>query len=75
MKKATGEEWAAGKKASAKPSKGLSAETKSNVAKKARAGGDIGKPGKNFEEVAQEAGGGEKGERIAAAALWRNVKR
>ena len=31
-------------------------------AKAARAGKDIGKPGKNFDKVAKKAGGGEKGE-------------
>jgi hypothetical protein len=58
----------------AKPSAGLSAAKKSAVVKKAKAGGDIGKPGKSFDKVAQAAGGGEKGKKIAAAAMWKNVK-
>lgn len=43
--------------------------------KKAKAGEDIGKKGKGFEKVAQAAGGGEKGQKIAAAAMWKNIKR
>jgi hypothetical protein len=58
----------------AKPSAGLSAAKKSAVVKKAKAGGDIGKPGKSFDKVAKAAGGGEKGTKIAAAAMWKNVK-
>ena len=57
---------------SAKPSAGMSAKEKSATVKKAKAGGDIGKPGKNFDKVAKAAGGGEKGEKIAAAAMWKN---
>lgn len=57
-----------------KPSAGLSKEKKSAVVKKAKAGGDIGKPGKSFKDVAKKAGGGEKGEKIAAAAMWKNMK-
>jgi hypothetical protein len=45
------------------------AETKSYSAKKAAAGKDIGKPGKNFEKIEKSAGGGEKGKRIAGAVL------
>jgi len=59
----------------AKPSAGLSKKEKSNVAKKAHAGKDIGKKGKGFEKIVQAAGGGEKGQKIAAAAMWKNVKR
>ena len=59
---------------SSKPSAGLSAAKKSAVVKKAKAGGDIGKPGKSFDKVAKAAGGGEKGEKIAAAAMWKNIK-
>jgi len=58
----------------AKPSAGLSKEKKSAVVKKAKAGGDIGKPGKGFDKLAKKAGGGEKGEKIAAAAMWKNMK-
>ena len=58
-----------------KPSAGLSKEKKSDVVKKAKEGKDIGKKGKGFEKIAQAAGGGEKGKKIAAAAMWKNVKR
>ena len=56
----------------AKPSAGMSKGEKSAVAKKAQAGKDIGKPGKSFDKVAKAAGGGEKGTKIAAAAMWKN---
>jgi hypothetical protein len=59
----------------AKPSAGLSKAKKTAVAKKASAGKDIGKKGKGFEKIVQAAGGGEKGNKIAAAAMWKNVKR
>ena len=62
------------KLAEAKPSAGLSKAKKSAVVKKAEKGGDIGKPGKNFDKVAKKAGGGEKGKKIAAAAMWKNIK-
>lgn len=58
-----------------KPSAGLSSKQKTTVAKKASAGKDIGKKGKMFDKVAAKAGGGEKGKRIAAAAMWKNIKR
>ena len=58
----------------AKPSAGLSKEKKSEVVKDAKAGKDIGKPGKGFDKLAKKAGGGEKGEKIAAAAMWKNMK-
>jgi len=57
------------------PSAGLSKAKKSATAKKAAAGKDIGKPGKSFDKLAKKAGGGEKGEKIAAAAMWKNIKR
>jgi len=57
----------------AKPSAGMSKAEKSSLAKKASAGKDIGKPGKSFDKVAKAAGGGEKGEKIAAAAMWKNA--
>ena len=57
-----------------KPSAGLSKAEKSATVKKAKAGGDIGKPGKGFDKLAKKAGGGEKGEKIAAAAMWKNIK-
>ena len=74
-----GSKIAAAKKAgklkeSEKPSAGLSKEKKSATVKKAKAGGDIGKPGKGFDKLAKKAGGGEKGEKIAAAAMWKNIK-
>ena len=61
-------------KEAAKPSAGLSAAKKSAVVKDAKAGKDIGKPGKSFDKTAKAAGGGEKGEKIAAAAMWKNIK-
>jgi hypothetical protein len=57
----------------AKPSAGMSKGEKSSLVKKAKAGGDIGKPGKSFDKVAAKAGGGEKGKKIAAAAMWKNA--
>jgi len=56
------------------PSAGLSKEKKSAVVKDAKAGKDIGKPGKSFKDIAKKSGGGEKGEKIAAAAMWKNMK-
>lgn len=60
--------------AEGKPSAGLSKEKKSAVVKDAKAGKDLGKPGKSFDKVAAKAGGGEKGKKIAAAAMWKNIK-
>ena len=57
----------------AKPSAGMSKDAKSALVKKAKSGGDIGKPGKCFDKVAKSAGGGEKGKKIAAAAMWKNA--
>jgi len=57
----------------AKPSAGMSKKEKSSLVKKAQAGKDIGKKGKSFASVAKKAGGGEKGKRIAAAAMWKNA--
>jgi hypothetical protein len=63
----------------AKPSAGLSKKKKSAVAKKAKAGKDIGKKGKGFKSLAKSAakryGSKEKGEKVAAAAMWKNIKR
>lgn len=63
----------------AKPSAGLSKKEKSDVVKKAKAGKDIGKKGKGFEKVVDKAsekyGSKEKGEKVAAAAMWKNIKR
>lgn len=58
-----------------RPSAGLTKKKKSAIVKKARAGKDIGKKGKDFEKVAKAAGGGKKGQRIAAAQMWKSVKR
>jgi hypothetical protein len=62
-----------------KPSAGLSKEKKSEVVKKAKKGGDIGKKGKGFEKLADKAakeyGSKEKGEKVAAAAMWKNLNR
>lgn len=59
------------------PSAGLSAKKKSNVVKKAKAGGDIGKSGKGFEKVVSAAkkSGAKDPEAVAAAAMWKNIKR
>jgi hypothetical protein len=57
----------------AKPSAGMSKGAKSALVKKATSGKDIGKPGKSFDKVAAKAGGGEKGKKIAAAAMWKNA--
>ncbi len=62
-----------------KPSAGLSAKQRSEISKKTSSGKNIGKPGKNFDKVAKKAakkyGSAEAGERVAAAAMWRNAKR
>jgi hypothetical protein len=58
-----------------KPSSGLSKKQRSSVVKKARAGKDIGSKGKNFDKVAKAAGGGEKGKKIAASIMWKDIKR
>ena len=67
------------KKKKKKPSDGLSDKQKSEIAKKARKGGDIGKKGKGFDAVAAKAakryGSEEAGKRVAAAAMWANAKR
>ena len=64
---------------SKKPSQGLSKEKKSEVVKSAKKGEDIGKKGKGFEKVADKAskeyGSKEAGKKVAAAAMWKNVKR
>lgn len=60
----------------AKPSSGLSVKQRSSIAKQARAGKDIGKPGKKFAAVAANAakryGSKERGEAAAASAMWKN---
>ncbi len=56
-----------------KPSSGMSKAEKSAVVKKAKAGGDIGKPGKGFKEVEKAAkkGGAKDPKAVAAAAMWK----
>lgn len=60
-----------------KPSAGLSKEKKSEVVKKAKKGGDIGKKGKGFKEVEKKAkeAGADDPKAVAAAAMWKNIKR
>lgn len=55
-----------------KPSAGMTKKEKSAVSKKAHAGKDIGKKGKSFEKIEKAVGGGEKGKKIAAAAMWKS---
>ena len=59
------------------PSKGLNKAEKSDIVKKAKSGEDLGKKGKGFEKVADKAakeyGSKEKGEKVAAAAMWKNA--
>lgn len=61
----------------AKPSAGLSKKEKSEVVKKARAGKDIGKKGKNWDKVvaAAKKHGAKDPEAVAGAAMWKNIKR
>lgn len=56
-----------------KPSAGMTKKEKSAVVKKAKAGGDIGKPGKGFAKVekAAKAGGAKDPKAVAAAAMWK----
>jgi len=60
-----------------KPSAGLSKEKKSEVVKAAKSGKDIGKKGKHFEDVVEKAKkyGAKDPEAVAAAAMWKNIKR
>lgn len=62
-----------------KPSAGLTAKQKSLIVKKAVHGKDIGKKGKMFASVAEKAaksyGSKAAGERVAAAAMYKNMKR
>lgn len=50
---------------------------RSNIAKQARAGKDLGKKGKTFDTIASKAakkyGSAEAGKRVAAAAMWKNL--
>jgi len=70
--------WLGGKlEESAKPSEGLSKKKKSSIVKKAKKGENIGKG--HFKEVADKAakkyGSAEKGKKVAAAAMWKNINR
>jgi hypothetical protein len=60
-----------------KASAGLTKKEKSAISKKAHAGKDIGKKGKGFEKVAKagekQYGSKEAGEKVAAAAMWKNA--
>jgi hypothetical protein len=60
-----------------KPSAGLTKKQKSTISKKAKAGKDIGKKGKGFEKIAKAAaekyGSKERGEKVAAAAMWKSA--
>ena len=60
-----------------KPSAGLTKKQKSNVVKKAKAGEDIGHKGKEFKEVEKNAKehGAEDSKAVAAAVMWKNIKR
>lgn len=60
-----------------KPSAGLSAKQKSDVVKKAKAGKDIGHKGKGFKDVEAKAkaAGADDPKAVAAAAMWKNIKR
>ena len=57
----------------------LTGKERSSLAKRAVAGKDIGKKGNGFEKVAKAAekkyGSKEAGEKVAAAAMWKNIKR
>jgi len=65
--------------AGGRPSAGLSAKKKSRIVSEARAGKDIGKKGKGFSAVAAKAakqyGSAAAGRRVAAASMWRSIKR
>jgi hypothetical protein len=60
-----------------KPSAGLTKAQKSTIAKKAKAGKDMGKKGKGFDKLAataaKEYGSKERGQKVAAAAMWKNA--
>ena len=60
-----------------KPSAGLTKKQKSAISKKAKAGKDIGKKGKGFEKIASKAaekyGSKERGQAVAAAAMWKSA--
>lgn len=53
--------------------------TRSELGKKIAKGQDVGKKGKNFEDVAEKAaekyGSAEAGRRVAASAMWKTLTR
>jgi hypothetical protein len=55
----------------------LTKKQKSAVAKKARKGGDVGHKGKGFKDVEAnaKAWGADDPKAVAAAAMWKNIKR
>ena len=60
------------------PSAGLSKQSKSKIVKLIRKGKDIGKPGKGFQKIVSKSSkkyGKDVAQKIAAAAMWRNIKR
>jgi RNA 3'-terminal phosphate cyclase len=61
------------------PGKDVPAKERSETVKKAKAGEDIGKPGKKFKEIEKKAaeryGSEESGKRVAAAAMWKNLRK
>jgi hypothetical protein len=60
-----------------KPSAGMTKKAKSTLVTKAKAGKDIGKKGPGFKKVAKAAekeyGSKEAGQKVAAAAMWKNA--
>jgi phenylalanyl-tRNA synthetase alpha subunit len=60
-----------------KPSAGLSKKKKSEIVKKAKKGEDIGKRGKEFEKIEKKAkeSGADNPKAVAAAQMWKNVKK
>jgi len=65
--------------AESKPSAGLTKKEKSSAVKKAKAGKDFGKKGKNFKKVEKKAekeyGSKETAKKVAGAAFWKNLKK
>lgn len=61
------------KEEKSKPSAGLTKKERSNVAKRAHAGKDVGKPGENFDKVAAAAkkSGAKDPKAVAAAQMWK----
>lgn len=61
--------------AEAKPSAGMTKGEKSALVKKAKAGGDIGKPGPGFAKVEKQAAkyGARDPKAVAAAAMWKQA--